>query len=132
MGVAANYTEEVPSKNWVEEENVHSIINGSAEGNKKNGRNKGNKRTPYDLSYYASGNPYYKNFFILVIPLMTWISIIDSETQVTRRTSNLTPNHKSCTETQILHIKCCRSGTRSSSTNLNHKFYTETEVINYQ
>jgi hypothetical protein len=56
MGVAANYTEEVPSKNWVEEENVHSIINGSAEGN-KNGRKEGNKRTPYNLSYYASGNP---------------------------------------------------------------------------
>jgi hypothetical protein len=61
--------------------------------------------------------------FILVIPLMTWISII--ETQVTRRTSNLMPNHKPCTETQVLHISCriC------TSTNLNHKSCTETEVI---
>jgi hypothetical protein len=41
-------------------------------------------------------------FFILVFPLMTWISII--ETQVTRRTTKHTPNHKSCTETQVLHI----------------------------
>jgi hypothetical protein len=40
--------------------------------------------------------------FILVFPLMTWISII--ETQVTRRTTKHTPNHKSCTETQVLHI----------------------------